>query len=89
MTPIDVDARAVHEAAYRLSQTDDGRLVIAALRQMYGHETRTTAVQTTTGSLDPLYTLHLEGQRVVVMRLLEWIRKGSMPQVEPQKEAIR
>jgi hypothetical protein len=89
MTSIDVEARAVHEAAYRLSQTDDGRLVIAALRHMYGHETRTTAVQTTAGALDPLYTLHLEGQRVVVMRLLEWVRKGAVPQVEPQKEAIR
>lgn len=89
LTKEQVSIEQIEAAAYRLSRTEDGSLVLRALRAKFGFEDRTTAVQTADGSLDPQYTLHLEGQRVVVMQLAKWIEAGANPEQVRKTEIER
>lgn len=69
-------------AAARVFTTTDGQVVLQGLIERFGFENRTTLVQG-----DPAFSAFHEGQRTVVVRLKEAVRRGYAG-AQQQKEAL-
>lgn len=76
----------LERAAWRLSQTEDGRTVLDALEQRCGFHHTTTLIDSGSG-IDIHATIHREGQRAVVALLRKWISRGAEGGKPQQTEA--